>query len=53
MTHPVLAEIAQPDNYDELPEALKGIYSRAEYLWLSDDRKATLVQRETEPDWRE
>ena len=45
MTHPVLAEIAQPDDYDELPEAVKGVYSRAEYLWLSGEDDPELVAR--------
>ena len=36
-----------------LPESLKQIFTPNEYAWLSDERKATLVQRETEPDWRE
>ena len=53
MTHPVLAELAQPDDYDDLPESLKQLFSRLEYGWLPDGAKATLVQRETEPDWRE
>ena len=53
MTHPVLAEIATPDAYDELPEALKDAFTRTEYLWLADDTKAVLVQRECEPDWSE
>ena len=53
MTHPVLAEIAKPDDYDELPEGLKSVYSREEFHWLTDAGKATLVQRECEPDWRE
>jgi len=39
--------------YDELPEAIKGMYSLKEYMWLSDRDKNNLVQSETEPDWEE
>ena len=39
------------DDYDELPEPIKLSYTRAEYLWLSDAEKATLVQQECEPEW--
>jgi hypothetical protein len=38
------------DDYDKLPEALKLVYTRQEYLWLSDLQKAKLIERETEPD---
>lgn len=41
------------DPYDELPESIKAVYSRREWLWLSDAEKGTLVQRETEPEWAE
>ena len=53
MTHPVLAELAHPDDFDELPEAVRHLFSRHEFAWLPDASKAVLVQRETEPDWRE
>ena len=36
--------------YDVLPEAIKGVYSEAEWLWLSGGEKGSLVQRETEPE---
>lgn len=38
------------DDYSELPESIKEIVTRKEYLWLSDAEKARLVQSETEPD---
>ncbi len=38
------------DAYAELPMALRMKYTRTEYDWLSDDEKATLVQRECEPE---
>jgi hypothetical protein len=38
------------DPYAALPDGIKASYSRDEYMWLSDHEKATLVQRETEPD---
>ena len=45
-----LAENAQ-DDYEQLPEPIKMIYTRTEYLWLSDAEKADLVQRECEPEF--
>ena len=36
--------------YEQLPESIKLYYSEQEYLWLSDDAKARLIQTETEPD---
>lgn len=39
------------DPYDQLPEAIRQYYSRNEYLWLSDDQKAHLIETETEPEW--
>lgn len=36
--------------YGELPDAIRAIYTEKEWLWLSDAEKATLVQRETEPE---
>jgi hypothetical protein len=42
-----------PAGYNDLPAAIKAIYSPKEYAWLSDAEKASLVQRETEPEWTE
>lgn len=39
------------DDYAQLPEPIKQIYSRAEYLWLSDEEKARLIEQECEPEW--
>ena len=39
------------DPYEQLPEAVRQYYSRSEYLWLSDDQKAHLIENETEPEW--
>ena len=36
--------------YDRLPECIKQVYSELQYLWLSDDDKINLIQRETEPE---
>jgi len=49
------AEIAKimehrDDPYESLPMPIRMQYTRQEYLWLSDADKATLVQRECEPD---
>jgi hypothetical protein len=38
------------DEYSELPESIRMNYTREEYLWLSDHEKATIVQRECEPE---
>ena len=40
-----------PDPYEQLPEAVRQYYSRSEYLWLTDDQKAHLIEAETEPEW--
>ncbi len=39
------------DPYDELPDSVRQYYSRQEYLWLTDQQKADLIQTETEPEW--
>lgn len=39
------------DPYAALPLAIRMRYSRAEYMWLTDADKATLLQRECEPDF--
>ncbi len=49
--HPLIAELLNPAGYEELPEALKLTYTPREYLWLSDAEKASLIERETEPEW--
>lgn len=42
----------EPDDaYKSLPEPIKLVYSRAEWLWLSDAQKARLVDEECEPEW--
>jgi hypothetical protein len=38
------------DPYLGLPACIQMTHSRAEYLWLSDADKATLVQRECDPE---
>lgn len=45
-----LSESGQ-DEYDALPDPIKDIYSRQEYLWLSDEQKASLIDQECEPEW--
>jgi hypothetical protein len=39
--------------YDELPEALKMIYTPKEYAWMSPERRAKLIEEETLPDYFE
>ena len=38
------------DPYYHLPECIRQYYSRAEWLFLSDEQKANLEQYETEPE---
>lgn len=42
-------EIMHPD-YDKLPEALKLIHSPKQYMWLGDEERKRIVERETMPD---
>jgi hypothetical protein len=42
-----------PAGYNDLPASIKAVYTPKEYAWLSDAEKASLVQRETEPEWTE
>lgn len=39
------------DDYDNLPEPVKFVVSRKDYLWLSDEAKARLIQDECEPEY--
>lgn len=48
-----LRNLGPRDAYDALPESIKAVYSRKEWLWLSDAEKASLEQRETEPEHTE
>jgi hypothetical protein len=43
-------EAEDQDAYDRLPEPVKLLYRREEWLWLSDREKSTLVTRECEPE---
>lgn len=36
--------------YAALPEDIQALYSYIQYLWLSGEEKARLVQAETEPE---
>lgn len=46
----MLAPALPADPYDELPEPVRMTLTRREYLWLSDDEKARLVQSLCDPD---
>ena len=37
--------------HEALPEGVRQYYSPIEYAWLSDAEKATLVERECEPEF--
>lgn len=39
------------DDYAKLPECVQQYYSREEFLWLSEEQKAGLIQAECEPEW--
>ncbi len=47
--NPVLAELMKTP-YQRLPEAIRQFYTEREYLFLTDDQKARLVDSETEPE---
>lgn len=36
--------------YDALPEIIRGHITRKEYLWMSDDQKANLIEELTTPE---
>lgn len=39
--------------YDQLPPAIQGLYSRKEWAWLPDDQKNAVLDQECEPDYEE
>lgn len=49
MDAPGQIDLARAD-YDGLPEPIKLLYTYVQYQWLSDEEKARLIQRETEPE---
>jgi len=51
--NPIIQGVTEKDDYEALPVPVKAGYSRKQFLWLSDQEKATLVQRETEPEFCE
>jgi hypothetical protein len=57
MNHSMIANIMEEtvgmDDYDTLPVSIRALYTKQEWLWLPDSSKATLEQRECEPDWEE
>lgn len=42
-----------PHGYDELPEALKMLYTPKQWEWLGSEGRAIAVERETMPDFTE
>lgn len=44
------AGVCSSDDYDQLPVPVKVLYTRQQWLWLSDGGKAGLIQRECEPE---
>lgn len=38
------------NDYDQLPAAVKEMYTLTQYLWLSGDEKGRLVRSECEPE---
>ena len=51
MSQPTLHDAAPDDDYERLPEPIKMIYTRSEWLWFSDAEKARLIEQECEPEW--
>lgn len=51
--NPIIQGVTERDDYEALPVPVKAGYSRKQFLWLSDHEKATLIQRETEPEFCE
>lgn len=51
MNH-VIAEVMERNNadYERLPPVIAHMYTERQWSFLSDREKATLVQRETEPE---
>ena len=43
-------EVGAEDDYDLLPEPIKFVVDRQQYLWLSDTEKERLIQDECEPE---
>ena len=43
------SETSNPE-YDNLPECVKQYYTLKQWLWLSSQQKADLLQENTEPD---
>ncbi len=43
--------VGPQDDYERLPDIIRQLYTREQYLWLSDGDKARLIETETEPDW--
>ena len=39
--------------YDDLPMAIRGLYSREEWAWLPDSEKVREFDQSTEPDYEE
>jgi hypothetical protein len=39
--------------YEALPESLKMIYTPKEYAWMTPERRATLIEEETMPEYYE
>lgn len=37
-------------DYDALPEIIRGMVTRKEYAWMSDDQKCNLIEDCTTPD---
>lgn len=42
--------IEEYDEYDRLPAGIQMVYTREQYLWLSDGEKQRLIETETEPE---
>lgn len=46
-----LAALMRADPYARLPEPIRLAYTRDEWLWLTDEQKAVLIDTECTPDY--
>ena len=45
-----MADHTHPD-YDQLPESIKMLHSAKGFMWLGNEERARVIERETMPDY--
>ncbi len=43
------SRLQRADPYLQLPEPIRAVYNRDEWMWLTDDQKANLIESECTP----